>query len=217
MTIKISAGNSKLGKKVYNISLPPAMTCGDTAPCKDMCYARKAWVQYANVRNAWTENWEAFDMDPVKYFNEIIATCLRKGVDRFRWHVAGDIPKGADGFTYLAGMVKVAIHCPATDFLCFTKNPYVLNRSILACMPSNLKLIFSMWPGLLKDRTTIDYAEGQAPLPLAWYKPKECSDRAYNQAIEVAEFMSTDCNGKCDDCFKCWYMEPGMSVLFEEH
>lgn len=216
MELSIAAGNSKLGKKVYNISLPPDQSCGDV-PCKSACYARKAWRQYSNVRDAWTRNWDAFVEDPNGYFETIAKLCIDKKVERFRWHVAGDIPKGYDAFTYLDGMQRVATSCPFTDFLCFTKNEIALDTDLTDWMPPNMKMIFSMWPGLLSDQKTMDYAEGRAPIPLAWYKPEQCDDRAYNQALEVAEFDTTDCNGKCDECFKCWYLEPSMSVLLEEH
>jgi hypothetical protein len=216
MDLSIAKGNSKLGK-VYNISLPPEMACGANVPCKKECYARKAWVQYKNVRDAWTKNWDAFQENELEYFETISTLCREKNVAMFRWHVAGDIPQNReDSYVYLLGMFLVAASNPNTHFLAFTKNTIVLDQDIVQC-PPNLKIVFSMWPGLLDDATTKTYSEGGAPLPLAWYKPLECDDLAYNRALEEVAVNTTECHGHCDECFKCWTLESSMGVMLEEH
>jgi hypothetical protein len=210
MELSISTGNTKLGK-IHNISLPPVQACPKRVPCETKCYARKSWVMYKNVRDAWTKNWDAFKKDPNGYFETIANHCATNQVTRFRWHVAGDIPN----LKYLAGMNDVASANPETQFLAFTKNKDTLPVS--ESLEDNLRITFSMWPGWLSDKQTLAFADGMAPYPLAWYGPKECDNKVYNTALDIVGGLNQVCNGACDECFMCWYFEPGMSVLLKEH
>jgi hypothetical protein len=174
----------------------------------------KAWQTYPNVREAWQKNLDAYNEDPMQYFETISQACYEGEVERFRWHVGGDIPD----INYFHGMNLVAKANPETQFLCFTKRLFVYNRASdrITNIPDNMRYIFSMWPGLWPQKDTLFGQEG-GNLPIAWYLPKECEDESYKNAVEDAKPESVECNGKCDDCFMCWYLEPGMSVILKEH
>ena len=226
-TVKITSGNTKLGK-VFNLSLPPQHACASKIPCAAKCYARKAWQQYPETRAAWTNNWEAWQEDNLLYMEQIAQFCATKRVERFRWHVAGDIPSAA----YLAGMNLVAKCNPATKFLAFTKRFDLVEQHLATGgdLRDNLQLVFSMWPGLLEFLRTLPgtshYASNddlfqriQSVLPLAWMGPaKATEDLWYNETVDnVSRTEGLECHGHCDECFMCWYMEPGSGVVLHEH
>ena len=205
MTVHISSGNSKLGKHIPNISLPPGYTCPKEAPCRTSnCYAHKAWLQYPNVRRAWTDNLIHFMMEPDSYFAEIQRYLWKHKPKRFRWHVAGDIPNQA----YLNYMGVLAKLNRLTSFLCFTKR-YELSY---AGLPANLSIIASAWPGynIVHVPYTMENVSGPGWfLPIAW-----CQDgtetRIPHDAIE--------CPGSCDSCAECWWLrQKHRDVWFHKH
>ena len=205
MTVHISSGNSKLGKHIPNISLPPGYTCVKGVPCAkaSSCYAHKAWRQYPNVRRAWTENLVHFMMEPESYFMEIQKYLWSHKPKRFRWHVAGDIPNQA----YLNYMGVLAGLNRMTDFLCFTKR-YELSYSKL---PKNLSIVISAWPG--HAIANVPYtSEGRGEygfLPIAW-----CQDGTETRIPQGAY----ECPGSCATCDECWWLrQKHRDVWFHKH
>lgn len=212
MRLSISSGNTKLGR-IYNISLPPGVSCQKGVPCAGLCYAKKAWRR-SSVRRAWGGNYRAWKQDPMGYFESIAKFCIDHKVERFRWHVAGDIPTLA----YLAGMELVAKCLSETQFLAFTKNKEVMLKN--SPPPPNLKLVFSMWPGLLTDKDpSLEHFMSYGPV--AWMVPQQANANptldAYDRIRSHHASESIECTGRCDSCFLCWYLEPGMSVAFKQH
>ena len=190
--MKISPGNSKLGR-IPSINLPPHMTCGPHVPCKKDCYACKGPSSWANARQAWDSNYGHYLSHPKGYFTDIAQWIFNHGPKLFRWHTAGDIPDEQ----YLAFMLIVAEGCPHTKFLCFTKR----HEWDYSDIPSNLQIIFSMWPG---------WTPPEIPnLPKAWIQDGK-EDRIPEDAIE--------CSGSCDTCGMCWSLnELGRDVWFHKH
>jgi len=178
-------------------------------PCQEKCYATKAWKMYLNVREAWERNWDAYEDNPMGYFEAVAQYCIDNKVERFRWHVAGDIPDKA----YFGGMKLVARVLPETQFLCFTKR---VDRVTVA-RPDNLRVVISMWPKL--DLCGQDINHIREDYPVAWFSPKSglSGDEAYDRWLVAKQHESLECTGKCDECFMCWYLPPGSSVRFEEH
>lgn len=213
MKLSISKGNTKLGK-VHNISLPPCHSCAPGVPCAEKCYARKAWVQFLETRAAWLRNWKAWTSDAMGYMETIAQHCADKRVERFRWHVAGDIPS----LSYYDGMKIVAQCNPETQFLAFTKN---YDAIMAPNRPSNLRLVFSMWPGLRVKGLTQDemLRNVSTAASVAWMVPAvESTDDWYNEQLKSdVNAHSLACSGHCDKCFMCWYMESGSFVAFHEH
>jgi hypothetical protein len=205
MIVHISSGNSKLGKHIPNISLPPGHTCVKGVPCAaSACYAHKAWVQYPNVRKAWTENLIHFMMEPDNYFADIQRYLWKHKPKRFRWHVAGDIPNQA----YLNYMGVLARLNRLTNFLCFTKR-YELSYSKL---PKNLSIVISAWPGyaIINVPWTAEcYTDPGGFLPIAW-----CQDGSETRIPQNA----IACPGSCDACNLCWVLRGmGKHVWFHKH
>lgn len=202
--VKISEGNTKLGK-VFNVSLPPGLSCQPDVPCAEKCYAKKAWRLYPEVRNAWMQNWNIWKADNLDYMGQIATFIAERSVERFRWHVSGDIPDRA----YYKGMCMIASCNPDTKFLAFTKNFNIIS----AGRPDNLQIIASMWPGL---ESTINLRKVEGSAPICWVLPKE-EPESYKKARQLYGSNALSCNGKCDECFLCWYLEPFTSVAIKEH
>lgn len=91
MYVHISDGNIKLGR-IFNVNLPPVISCATGVPCKKKCYAMKAYKAYPTARNAWNDNLNLYNLNKDEYFASIINQLKRKKhLDRFRWHSSGDI------------------------------------------------------------------------------------------------------------------------------
>ena len=195
MKLAISEENSKLGR-TPNVNLPPgpAGTCRKDALCwsSGICYARKAWRQYPNVREAWTRNWELWKQDPASFESQLNDYLTKKKPDRFRWHSGGDIPNQ----DYFGMMVRVAKQHATTHFLAFTKR-YELDLSHDA---RNLSVMFSRWPGMefpdhLKDEPQAHFEDGD--------------EHTYEAGDDFIV-----CPGSCKECDSCWHRCP---VLFQKH
>lgn len=202
MTVHISWGNKKLGKHIANISLPPGVTCPRDAPCRspDCCYAWKAWRQYPSVRHAWGTNLAEYVMNPKGYFEDIQRWMWKHKPQRFRWHVAGDIPNQE----YLDGMIMIAKLNRLTRFMCFTKRYDLSYEGI----PSNLSIFASAWPGY--GVVHVAYS-GEAwihseSLPIAW-----CQDGSESR-IPLDAY---ECPGSCEQCDHCWISR--RDVWFHKH
>ena len=90
MQVKISVGNTKMGK-VPSVSLPPIKACGNCGLCKNKCYAKKAYRLYPLVKRAYDSNYELATSNHYQYFEDIKKYLKNKKPKYFRWHVAGDI------------------------------------------------------------------------------------------------------------------------------
>jgi len=201
MSVHISHGNRKLGKHIANISLPPGATCPKGVPCANSsCYAHKAWRQYPNVRRAWGENLAEYVMNPRGYFAQITDYLWKHRPERFRWHVAGDIPNQE----YLDYMKLTARLHRLTQFLCFTKR-YDYDYGGL---PSNLSIIISAWPGygIVHVPYSSEGGGTRGTLPIAW-----CQDGSETR-IPLGAY---ECPGSCETCAHCWTTT--RDVWFHKH
>lgn len=200
MRVKISMGNSKIGK-IPNVSLPPGRTCRVDAPCATKeCYCLKgAWKLYKCTRDAWTSNLDFFSVDPRGYFQEISGWLALRKPKRFRWHIGGDIVNPR----YLEGMIHTAVENPGTKFLVFTKKYELVNLLMdRQLLPTNLTIVFSGWPGL--------FIPNPWGMPIAWCRhPVDPDPRIPEDAVE--------CSGSCENCSDCWDAADGSSLVFNLH
>jgi len=200
--VKISPKNSKLGR-VNNLNFPPCFTCIDM-PCKDKCYARKAYVQYPNVREAWNHNYKEYTDNPKQFVQDFIAQMKnKKKKDIFRWHSSGEIM----GQRHLDDLFYIATQLPETRFLVFTKK-YNLDYS---AKPDNFVVIFSAWPGL--------------DMPEHIMKNNRIAFMLDKEGVETRHedrntFVCPGVTKKthCDKCQMCWNIDKiGKDVVFPEH
>lgn len=196
-TISISKGNSKMGF-IPSVSLPPVVTCAAGCTCAKKCYAAKLCRIYANTRKAYNRNLEILRNDMDNYFLQVKAAAMV--TKYFRFHVSGDIYD----MNYLDRMVKLAQELPGTTFLAFTKQYNFINNFLqYAEIPSNLKIIFSEWPGMPMDNPH--------NLPIA---------HVIFKGQEPAESWKI-CGGNCSECacrgVGCWELKNGEHIAFYEH
>lgn len=197
LAISISKGNTKLGN-VPNVNLPPGPqgTCRKDVPCYGTtCYAKKAWRQYPNVREAWTRNWTVWRENPEQYETQITDYLSKHKPPRFRWHAAGDIPSQE----YFAMMCRVANAYPDTAFLVYTKRyEFDLEHDC-----ANLSVIYSRWPGL-------PFPDKLAHKAQAHYEDED--------STTAGTSSPTQCPGSCVSCSLCWKLASrNGSVLFRKH
>ena len=182
----VSTGNKKIGK-VYNVSLPPAFTCGNCAECFKYCYDIKACLQYKNVTLARAKNYSILKRDFVAYWDKLRAKMGRKRKNKyFRFHVAGDITSAE----YLAEMVKTARMFPEWVIWTYTKQYDLVNEFVRShggsrskAIPKNFKIMFSEWRGM--------------PMPNPYKFPVF---RCVFRSIEKPPKGWWKCPGNCDEC-----------------
>ena len=121
MEVKISSGNSKLGK-IPSVSLPAGETCRSDCECSKKCYAKKLERLRKTVREAYQHNYDLLKNKPDVYWREVEASIMMSRF--FRFHVSGDIPDEE----YLIHMIEVAERNPHCEILCFTKKYEIVNK-----------------------------------------------------------------------------------------
>ena len=202
--MKISLTNSKLGDKIPSLNLPIEGTCRGDAPCrKSGCYAKKGnWI-YKNVQESLKQNLKEFLTDSDKFFDDIINWINNDDVTYkfFRWFSSGDIVN----YKFLKGMVRVALACPQTKFLCFTKKFNLVNCFLeFGDLPENLRIVFSGWDKDFK-------VDNPFNLPMTYINFKDKSKNA-----KIDEY-AIPCTGSCRTCKACWSLQKGQSVYFNQH
>ena len=198
----VSQGNSKIGR-IKNISIAPILSCaGVCKHCMQHCYDIKAVLQYTNVAKARARNYVLLLNDPFSFYVQARKAIAGTKKNLFRFNVGGELVNLA----YLQIMVKLASDFPEKKFLVFTKKHFLVNSYCeriggRKAIPENLKLIFSMWPGMTLDNPY------NFPLscPYPNEKPKEWKA----------------CIGNCETCADlkcgCWDMKAGDIVGFHYH
>lgn len=200
MNVKISNGNSKMGK-IPSVSFPSLLTC-IKCDCNKICYAHKLEKLRPSVRQSYLHNWNLYKSDRETYWREIEATIMLSRF--FRFHVSGDIPDQ----DYIHRMIDVANRHQHCEILCFTKKFDMCNKEISERkgeLPNNLHLIYSGWKNL-KMKNPYN-------LPEAHVRYRDGTTTAMEEAIE--------CDGDCTECAitdrGCWVLEKGEQVVFTQH
>lgn len=199
LSLCVSAGNQKIGR-INNISVAPVITChGICKYCKDHCYDLKANLQYPDVVKARARNTVLLRNHPMEFFAQALTAAKRQRKGLFRWNVGGEI----DSVCHFEMIVRIAQLVPDTMFLLFTKRHFLVNSWIEknGIIPENLKLIFSVWPGM--------EVENPYNFPVSCPYPNE-----------KPETWKT-CIGNCEKCAElkigCWYAEKGDTIGFHYH
>ena len=188
MEIKISKGNTKIGK-IPNISLVPIKDCGNCSFCKTKCYALKAYRQYPSTRKAWETNSEIFRHNIMDAARDIVPYLEKHNPKYFRIHVGGDLLNQQ----HLDMWIGISYVQKNTQFMFNTK---MFNLDY-GGIPENLHIRFSMWPSQEIPETT---------LPKAWLDD--------GTEIRIPE-DAVQCSGKCDECLVCYTTD--KDVVFKIH
>lgn len=195
MNVKISKGNSKIGK-IWNVSTTPVASCPKGVPCAKSCYALKAYRQYPATKSAWGANFECKIADIGGFYASIHSqlASAKKLPKLFRFHVAGDFISSAD-FLHAADLARAF---PTVKFLAFTKHYGAVNGNV-DIIPANFSVVFSAWPSLPMDNPH--------NMPVAYYQ---------DGSVDVGDAI--ECHGKCDTCGLCWSLASiGRNVYFDAH
>ena len=184
--------NVKMGR-IPSSSTVPIKDCLPGCPCYKECYALKAYRMYPNVRKGWGDNSWLARNDLPSYTQQHLIYIYQVQPKHFRFMVGGDVVSKK----HFLAICSIAEMSPKTKFLLFTKRyDFVDPREI----PSNLRVMLSMWPGLK-------------------YPPRKLSglSRAYVEGCREDKRMkaSYKCHKKCDECFKCWGLKG--DVQFSKH
>jgi hypothetical protein len=202
--IYISKGNMKLGN-IWNISLPPILSCAKKLPCYKTCYARKAYRLYPGTKKAWDKNFNLYKINPDKYFKLLDEFLQDKQPEYFRFHVSGDIP---DQEYFNRMIFDIVMKHKNIKFLIFTKKFNIIKT--LNNPPPNISIILSMWPNLPIDKGL------QKKYPVAWMYDKK------NPDPRIPKENIIKCNSNCQTCNKigktCWNLfKLGKDVVFHKH
>jgi len=110
----IIRGNAKLGKSVGIFNLPPVKTCTPSRWCKKNCYALRGKHGLLNVKKG-----VAFRLKESrkKGFVEDAISQIKGKYDYVRIHASGDFYSEE----YVQKWIDIALACPKTLFLAFTK------------------------------------------------------------------------------------------------
>jgi len=162
------------------------------------CYARKAYLQYPNVRKVWDSNLKFYNEEPVEFFKEFDTWISKNKPSLFRMHSAGDIPDQ----NYWNLFVDVACRNDGTRFLIFTKRHLELD---LSNYPENVSLVASAWPGIdlpidVHDKYPVAYIDS-------------------DPRVDDLEYYFK-CSGGCSECPGqiCWNkLAPGIDIVFSFH
>lgn len=113
----LTRGNSKLGKKIWQWSIPAGTTCpGKTETCDSRCYAQKGHYRQKNVSTALATNLErSRQKDFVREMNFELA---RRKALAVRIHAAGDF----HDLVYLRKWHSIVGMNPAVTFYTYTRS-----------------------------------------------------------------------------------------------
>ena len=177
MSISLPNGNHKLPRSTVSFNLPPVLTCpGSTKECRKHCYAKKAWVQYPNVRKAWKDNFEESKKDT--FVSEMIKILGRKRkTTTVRIHTSGDFYSQE----YFDKWVKIAEAFPDLVFYAYTKVVTLdVDRrpSNFIVLLSDDHLIFKNYHFKFNGVATVT-KRGNTPDPEAFVCPGDCRSCNY--------------------------------------
>ena len=188
--VYLSQPNSKGAP--HSVSTIPVADCPNCSACSKQCYDLRHDCRNLSVCMTRARNSAILEVDPERFFEEINAYC--KTLDKFRYNVGGDV-KDVDYFDHV---VQIARNNPHCKFHIFTKNYDAVNEWISSevsnplcenwkerdCMPSNINLRFSTWPGL------------------DMYNPYgiNTAEVVFEDEFVVTKPYSAICSGNCTQC-----------------
>jgi len=182
--------NKKLGKSVAIFNLPPLKTCTPTEWCKKLCYAMRGKHGLPNVKVG-----VAFRLQESKKKGFVgKAVKAIKGKRKYvRIHASGDFYSEE----YVKKWIDIALKCPDTLFLAFTKRRD-LERPIKAL--AKLKNV--------KVRESLDCSQTKPTMGLKFAAVDNFKTPRRKEVI--------NCAGGCPECgYRCWH--ENKDVILPQH
>ncbi len=128
-------GNTKLGKAIFDFSLPPVASCPDSTECALTCYAVKSYKLYKTAEKSWNDNFKLVIND-LDAFKTMVINQLSKGkIKSLRIHASGDFYT----MDYLNAWLEIIKQYPEISFFAYTK----AFQGAELQKPSNLNIIDS--------------------------------------------------------------------------
>ena len=194
----LKAGNSKLGKDVFDFSLPPIDSCPDSVSCALDCYAVRYYNQYPNVKKFYDGNFKLV-LNDLDTFKKMVINQVKKKNDNpraksiktIRIHASGDF----FSMDYLKAWLDICNELKEVQFFAYTK---AFNK--IDATPGNLNIINS-WVEV----------DGFKYLNFGEYEQIKQLNKKLNGLICPVTI------GKKIDCSTCRYCFTRNKVLFVAH
>ena len=192
-------------------SLPPVISCLNSASCEKSCYAIKAYRQYPAVKNLWEDNHTMAKNDLDGLYSDIVKQCekIAKQAEHkrvIRIHQSGDFI----GVDYIELWRDIARAFPSILFYGYTKVDKIFPAEIDGLNKlKNVNIISSFIDGNKRNFGTLDYIKRLETNYNSFICPA-----SYGVNKEVVKCGIDDGRGKydfCDYCFK------NQNVVFLEH
>lgn len=194
----LKAGNSKLGKDVFDFSLPPIDSCPDSVSCAKDCYAVRYYKQYPAVKKFYDGNFKLVLAD-LDAFKKLVINQVKKRnsnprakkIKTIRIHASGDFFSR----DYLNAWLDICNELKEVQFFAYTKA-----FSKIDATPGNLNIINS-WVEV----------DGIKYLNFGEYEQIKQLNKRLNGLICPVTI------GKKIDCSTCKYCFTRNKVLFVAH
>ena len=201
--VNISHDNTKLGRRIWTVDMPPIITCCKNCPCAKECYACKGQQSFCNCRGAYLRNLRLYKTQKEEFIKYIHGKIQRARIlEHFRWFAAGDIVDA----TFLEFMVETAEKFPKIHFLAYTKQYAIVNSYLdkHKKLPTNLNIVFSYW-----DKEWLVPNPYHLPTSYVDFYDKSRNPELPEQAVH--------CPGSCETCKACWNLKSDESTIFHQH
>ena len=127
--------NKKLGKLIWDFSLPPIVSCPNCEDCKLDCYAVSTYKMYKSAKLSWDNNFKLC-LNNLDLFKDCVINQLSKGkILMVRIHQSGDFYSDE----YLQSWIDIINLFPNIKFFAYTKSFEGKNFT----PPENLNIIDS--------------------------------------------------------------------------
>jgi len=219
----VGVGNTKTGASVHTVSLLPVIDCKNCALCKRTCYDMAHDFHHTRVIMSRARNSAIHKEDIERFWEEVSANIIAKGILLLRINVGGDLSK--QDFPFVKALAEKHTR---TEFMFFTKNTKELNEFLDTNeFPKNVHIIVSRWiddnienkhnlpeSHVLFTKLThegVDAFLASGEKPLSVLGATSCTSE---KPMEL-------CGGNCSACFiegkGCWFAKKGTDIILPAH
>mgnify|MGYP003152537166 CR=1 FL=1 len=187
----LKRGNKKLGKLIWDFSLPPVESCPDCEDCKLTCYAVRYYNQYKQSKKCYNDNFKLC-LNDLKTFKKLVLNQLKNNnIHNVRIHASGDFYN----MEYLKAWIDIVKKCKNIKFFAYSKA-----FTNIPNLPANLNIINSF--------VTIDNVN---------YLNYGTYESIAKMRGKIKGIICPVTIGKNIDCSTCKYCITKNKVLFVQH